>query len=292
MIDPAVVAWLEENAGIALRPDAGRPVAGGCINEGRLAESVDGEPVFLKFNRPDGLPLFEAERSGLELIAESDAIRVPRPYATGVVEGRAVLAMEGLPLTSRGDAASERLMGERVAALHGTPSPEGRFGAAFDNFIGSTPQPNGWMDSWADFYADRRLGHQIRLAERRDRRFPDGEAVVERVREHLSGLSIEPVLLHGDLWGGNAAFLDDGAPVLFDPACYFGDREADVAFTRMFGGFGPGFYEGYRSAFPEPEPIRETIYNLYHLLNHFNLFGGTYGNQAESAMRRILHELR
>lgn len=291
MISTAIVEWLEEEAGITVLPETGHSVSGGCINEAKIVERADGGSVFLKFNRIDRLDLFEAEKACLDLMAKGGAIRVPEPYALGTVDASAVFAIEGLDLRSGGGPGSQEVLAEQLAALHDTLSPNGKFGADFDNFIGATPQPNAWTESWADFYTEHRLDFQFHLASKRGHTFQEAKAVKEAVHVHLSGLEIQPSLLHGDLWGGNVSFLADGTPVLYDPACYFGDREADMAFTRMFGGFGPPFYRRYREQCPEPEPIRETIYNLYHLLNHYNLFGGGYASQAESSIREILRKL-
>lgn len=291
MIFSAIGAWLESETGIAIRPETARPVSGGCIHEAFLVERREGGHVFLKTNTTDHLALFETEKRSLDLLAASGAIRVPVPYAFGLVEGTSVLAMEGLELRSGGGPGSQKRLAAGLAALHDSPSPTGAFGAEFDNFIGATPQANGWMDLWADFFVVRRLEPQFALAAARGRRFPDAVIFLERVHSHLASLTIRPALLHGDLWGGNVAFLADGEPVLYDPACYYGDRETDLAFTRLFGGFGPGFYSRYRMTAPEPEGAREAIYNLYHLLNHDHLFGGGYADQAEAAMRRIRREI-
>jgi len=196
--------------------------------------------------------------------------------------------MEGIPMATGPDKASQRMLGEAIAAVHATTAPNSLFGFDEDNFIGATPQLNKWSDSWADFFTERRLGYQFQLASKNGCTFRDTGELLDKIHSHLAGLDIAPSLLHGDLWGGNASFDSEGAPVIFDPAVYFGDRETDIAFTRMFGGFGPAFHESYREHFPAPEPVRETIYNLYHLLNHYNLFGGSYGDQAARAMLEIL----
>lgn len=291
MITPGIAAWLEEENGIRLRLDTARPVSGGCIHEASLVDCEHGGTVFLKSNRADALPLLTAERRCLDLIDASGAIRVPQPYASGIADGKACLAMEGLELVSGAGANASARMAERLAALHGVRSPNGRFGADFDNFIGATPQSNTPSDSWADFFVGQRLEPQLELAGARGRTFPEAAKLLSVVHSHLASLKIEPSLLHGDLWGGNAAFLPDGEPVLFDPASYYGDRETDLAFTRLFGGFAPTFYRRYRELMPAPEPVRESIYNLYHLLNHDHLFGGGYGEQSATLMREILREI-
>ncbi len=283
--------WLLEEVGIEIVPGSGRSVSGGCIHSARLFERPDGGTIFVKSNQPDALAMFEAERDGLEALAASDSIRVPHPIAVGTTGDKAFFAMEGLEMRSRADAIAQDRMGKAIATLHRTRSAEGRFGFDTDNFIGATPQKNGWSDSWADFFTDQRLGFQFQLAEKKGRTYSDAQLGLKKIRTHLATLPIEPALLHGDLWGGNASFDETGSPVIFDPAVYYGDGETDIAFTRMFGGFGTAFYEAYRRIHPAPEPIRESIYNLYHLLNHFNLFGGGYGNQAERALGEIVRSL-
>lgn len=287
MITPGIVAWLEAETGFRIEPRSARRVTGGCIHEALLMDVKDGGTVFLKSNRAAALPMLAAERRSLEWIAASATIRVPRPYASGTVDGRAFLAMEGLELGSGAKPAASVRMAEGLAALHRVRSPDGRFGADFDNFIGATPQSNTPTDSWADFFVQQRLEPQLTLAAARGRAFSDTARLLSAVHCHLASLKIEPALLHGDLWGGNAGFLPDGEPVVFDPASYFGDPETDLAFTRLFGGFAPAFHHRYRELVPAPEPI----YNLYHLLNHYHLFGGSYAEESALLMREILHEI-
>lgn len=291
MITPGIVAWLEAETGYRLKPRSARPVAGGCIHDAYLVDCEEGGMVFLKSNRADTLPMLEAERRSLECLGASGTIRVPRPYATGIVEERACLAMEGLEVGSCANPTTSARMAERLASLHQVRSPDGRFGAEFDNFIGATPQSNIPSHSWADFFVEQRLEPQLKLAAVRGRVFPGAARLLSAVHSHLASLKIEPALLHGDLWGGNAGFLPDGEPVVFDPASYFGDCETDLAFTRLFGGFAPAFHHRYRELVPTPEPVRHSIYNLYHLLNHYHLFGGGYAEQSAVLMREILSEV-
>ncbi|MEM1442219.1 MAG: fructosamine kinase family protein, partial [Verrucomicrobiota bacterium] len=243
---------------------------------------------FVKQNRRESLPLFKAEKAALELLHSSGTIRVPEPYLTSICGAQSFFAMEGLNLTSSSSSASQKDLGERLAALHEVKAPDNLFGATFDNYIGATPQSNRQHSEWADFFIEERLQPQFRFAEARGKRFAREEELLSEVHSHLATLSVAPSLLHGDLWGGNVGFLDTSEPVLFDPASYYGDRETDLAFTKMFGGFSPAFYEAYRSIHPELEPVREVIYNLYHLLNHFHLFGGGYAMQADSSIDEIL----
>ena len=284
-----ISAWLETALGLKIDPHSAISVSGGCINEALLFEEVEGSgTVFVKINRPDAIEMFEAEERGLELLRNADAIRVPEPFAIGITSGKAVFAMEGIAMSSSGGPGSQERMGEQLAKLHGTGSPNGKFGADFDNHIGATPQSNQWHDCWADFFVEKRLRFQLQLAAKNGKTFSNAESALSQIHRILSDHEISSSLIHGDLWGGNAAFDETGRPVLYDPASYFGDAEADIAFTKMFGGFGPGFYRSYRGQHPAPknENLLHEIYNLYHILNHYNLFGGGYGSQAERILEK------
>jgi fructosamine-3-kinase len=180
-----------------------------------------------------------------------------------------------------------------LAALHRIEG--NRFGWWRGNHIGATPQPNDPSPDWPDFWRQRRLGFQLDLAARqghRGRLQGLGERLLERLPALLDHRP-RPSLLHGDLWGGNLAYDPDGRPVVFDPAVYHGDREADLAMTELFGGFPSRFYAAYQAAWPlDPAyRVRKVLYNLYHVLNHLNLFGGGYLTQAEGMMQRLLAAL-
>ena len=280
---------------------AGKPgaIGGGCINEARelrLVDAQSGEEAryFVKVNKESFLGQFEAEAAGLNELRASEAIRVPRPVCMGQAAGQSFFAMEFIAM-GRGDSSSERLMGERLAMLHRTTAADGQFGWHRDNAIGATPQQNPRSCSWLEFFKLRRLQFQFDLAAQRGRVFQKMDAFLNEVLPAvLASHRCEPSLLHGDLWGGNAGYDMDGNPVIFDPAVYYGDRETDIAFTRMFGGFGAAFYDAYDRAWPLPDghEVRSALYNLYHELNHFNLFGGGYGAQAENTMARLLHDTR
>ncbi|MGB8408842.1 MAG: fructosamine kinase family protein, partial [Gallionella sp.] len=172
----------------------------------------------------------------------------------------------------------------------GAPS---RFGFDHDNFIGTTPQPNGWKNNWIDFWRENRLGFQLRLAAQNGYggQLQDlGVRLLDALPVFFNSYTPQPSLLHGDLWGGNHAYLPDGTPVIFDPATYYGDRECDLAMTELFGGYSAEFYAAYRAAYPPDAgyAVRRDLYNLYHVLNHANLFGGGYARQAEQMMQKLL----
>ena len=165
-----------------------------------------------------------------------------------------------------------------------------QFGWERNNTIGSTPQENDWTTNWAEFFAQHRIGYQLKLAQRRGGNFPERERAIAAVQENLAKRQPQPSLVHGDLWSGNAAVTTSGEPVILDPAIYWGDREVDLAMTELFGGFPAAFYRGYSQVWQLDEGYqqRKTIYNLYHVLNHFNLFGGGYGAQANRMLAQIL----
>lgn len=268
-------------------------VGGGCIN---AAYRVRGESAeyFVKLNQARLLPMFEAEAEGLRAIAATATVRAPTPVCCGVGGGQAFLVMEHLDLRG-GRGACDRLLGERLAAMHRIVQPY--FGWFRDNTIGSTPQPNPRSTDWPAFWAEHRLGLQLRLAAGQGhggRLQRDGERLIEKIPAFFATHRPQPSLLHGDLWAGNYAADAVGQPVIFDPACYYGDREADIAMTELFGGFGGEFYAAYRASFPLDQgyAVRKNLYNLYHILNHLNLFGGGYRGQAESMLARLLAEAR
>ncbi len=273
-------------------PKPARHVAGGCINSA-MTLADDERELFIKLNDASLLEMFEAEAAGLAALGATRTLRVPEPLCTGIAGGQAYLVMEHVPLSgrARGDAAA--LAGRQLAALH--RSTWEQFGWERDNTIGSTPQPNAPSPDWIRFWRERRLGHQLDLARRngyRGRLQDCGTRLLEGLGTLLDHAPV-PSLLHGDLWGGNMGYGPSGEPVIFDPAVYYGDRESDLAMTELFGGFGGDFYSAYREAWPlDPGyPVRKTLYNLYHVLNHLNLFGGGYLAQAEGMIGRLLAEI-
>jgi protein-ribulosamine 3-kinase len=263
------------------------PCGGSALNAAWRLDA-DSERFFVKVNAAARLPMLEAEADALAALARAGALRVPRPVACGAHGGAAFLALEWLDLHGGGHDAA---LGRALAQLHRTTAP--RFGWHRANTIGTTPQDNAWSDDWAAFFRDRRIAPQLALAARNGhggRLQRDGGRLLAAIPSLLAGHAPGPSLLHGDLWSGNAGALAGGEPVVFDPAAYYGDREADLAMTGLFGGFGADFQAAYREAWPLPDgyELRRTLYNLYHVLNHLNLFGGGYLAQAEAMIGRLL----
>jgi len=267
-------------------------IGGGSINEAYRLEGTDGTSYFLKVNASRNYPMLVAETAGLKAISATSTLRVPKPLAEGISGGKCYLVLEYLELSSNGNG---KLLGEQLAALHRSQSNS--FGFTQDNFIGTTPQPNTWKDNWIDFWRDNRLGFQLRLAAQNGygaQLQNPGEKLMDLLPNFFEGYNPQPSLLHGDLWSGNHAFQKDGAPTIFDPAAYYGDRECDIAMTELFGGFSADFYSAYFASYPMDAgyAVRKNLYNLYHILNHANLFGGGYARQSEQMMQRLLAEIR
>lgn len=268
-----------------------RQQGGGCINATSILSdgSLD---YFVKRNDLTSLDLFEAEADGLAALDECGAIRVPKVICSGQTETTSYLVLERLDL--KGGPSNGAQTGRRLAALHRCHGAT--FGWRRDNYIGATPQPNTQSEDWATFWRDHRLGFQLELALKNGhgRRLQPGG---DRLLSSLHGIldhDPSPSLLHGDLWSGNLGYLSDGTPSVFDPAVYFGDREADLAMTELFGGFGGDFYAAYMESWPLAPgyETRKTLYNLYHILNHLNLFGPGYLGQASGMIERLLAQLR
>lgn len=264
-----------------------RSVGGGCINQGYRVS--DGNTTyFVKLNQASTLAMFEAEAAGLRHMQSTGTMRVPVPIGCGIADASAYIVLEWLPL-GRGDDRAWQRMGQQLAAMHQAKVAD-QFGWERHNTIGSTPQINTWTANWTDFWTEHRLGYQFKLAQRRGGHFPQQRQLLESIPHLLVGHTPQPSLVHGDLWSGNAAVTDAGEPVIFDPATYVGDREVDLAMTELFGGFPASFYQGYRQVLPLNEGYqqRKTLYNLYHILNHFNLFGGSYEAQANRMISQLL----
>lgn len=293
--------WDDINAAIEQTtgspPVGARPpqsIAGGSIN--RAVSIGEGDTrYFVKLNdAPGSLGMFEAEAAGLRLLAQPGVLRVPQPICLGMSGTTAYLVLEYIELGRGGTTGDERL-GAGLAAIHRVTRPW--FGWDRDNTIGSTPQINRQTEDWVSFYRNHRLGFQLDLAERNGYAgslTEAGSRLLEKLPALCAGHHPLASLLHGDLWGGNAAFDCEGLPVIYDPAVYFGDRETDLAMTELFGGFGAPFYRAYQTAWPLDVgyELRRDLYQLYHVLNHLNLFGAGYASRARRLIDRLLAAVR
>ncbi len=268
-------------------------IGGGCINQAYcLADEK--QRYFIKLNSAQSLPMFEAEAAGLEEIIQSDTLRVPHPVCWGQNDSTAWLVLEHIQLGNNASTNAADL-GAGLAAMHRTYATH--FGWMRDNTIGDTPQINTQSSDWSLFWRTHRLCYQLNLAKTNGytgKLQSLGEQLLTELDQFFCGFIPQASLLHGDLWSGNYSFDDTGQPVLFDPATYYGDRETDIAMTELFGGFPSNFYSAYRHEYPLDSGynVRKVMYNLYHVLNHLNLFGGSYRNQAEQMMNRLLAEIR
>ncbi len=282
-----IATHISQSIGQPFQLETRRSVSGGCINSG-YAISGSQQTYFVKVNQATQLAMFAAEAAGLDEMLASQTIRVPKPICWGTAADSAYLVLEWLELSHISGSGWEA-MGHKLAALHQTTSRKG-FGWQINNTIGATVQINDWSMDWTEFWAEHRLGYQFKLAAERGGIFPGQNRLLKAIPKLLSGHDPQPALVHGDLWSGNAAVTQAGEPVIFDPATYYGDREVDLAMTELFGGFPADFYRGYNSAFPLDSSYsqRKTLYNLYHILNHFNLFGGSYAAQSNRMIQQIL----
>jgi fructosamine-3-kinase len=288
MIPDAVQTWFIENGNGKII--SSRPVGGGCISNGTRLKTASGTTFFLKTNLNAPTDMFASEAEGLQELRAPGGVPVsggpalPEPF----LWGQDFLLLEDLnPAPRREDYWPE--FGRRLAALHNHTRP--LFGFHHDNYIGRTPQPNPWTESGYDFFAEQRLLFQARLAHRRGLLSREDLGRANRLAARLPDLiPAQPAsLVHGDLWSGNAMTDSQGGPALIDPAAYYGWAEADLAMTALFGAFPEAFYRGYQEVHPLALDYRERfpIYNLYHNLNHLNLFGGGYLGEVTSILRRF-----
>jgi len=249
---------------------------------------------FVKYRDDLSGLVFQREAEGLSLLGKTGAVAVPETYYAGEIPGRkgGMLVLEWIE-TGPSRPTTEESLGRGIAELHRRKSPNGCFGLQYDNYIGLLPQPNGWCETWREFYLHRRLMPMIRLAEERGRLSAERKRRLMQLAGSLERwipASIEPSLLHGDLWHGNWLAGDQGRPYLIDPAVFYGDREYEMAFTELFGGFSSRFYAAYEESYPlSPDyPERRPLYQLYYLLVHLILFGESYGASVDRILVRYV----
>ena len=280
MIPKHVTEWLLiNNHGKVIQS---RSIGGGCINNGSLLETESGKTFFLKTNNQNPPDMFLREAEGLKALVVDGAPRVPRAY----LHGADFLLLEDLQPAPRRDDYWE-MFGRKMAVLHNITVA--KYGFDHDNYCGATPQPNRWTDDGYVFFGEQRLLFQAGLAQKRRLLGEDELSQVQRLVDRLPDLvPWQPAsLLHGDLWTGNAMVDDNGEPAIIDPAAHYGWAEAELAMTTLFGSFPGRFYNAYEEVRPLEQGYsrRFDIYNLYHILNHLNLFGGGYLGQVRSILR-------
>ncbi|MDY6938227.1 MAG: fructosamine kinase family protein [Cyanobacteriota bacterium] len=283
-----IAAQISQTTGEPFEIADSKSVSGGCINRGN-AISDGKRTYFVKLNRASQADMFAAEALGVRQMWETHTIRVPQPICWGTAGDSAYIVLEWLDLNGRGGNQAWEKMGRQLARMH-RQGTRLQFGWDRNNTIGSTPQMNPDTADWAEFFGEHRIGYQLKLAARKGMHFNGSDRLLEKIPELLAGHTPQPSLVHGDLWGGNAGVTATGEPVIFDPATYYGDRETDLAMTELFGGFSAGFYRGYNAEWPLDDGYerRKPLYNLYHVLNHFNLFGGGYAGQAQRTIDRLV----
>jgi protein-ribulosamine 3-kinase len=282
LIPDEVSAWLlEQGHGVVVSEE---PVGGGCINNGARIKTKNGQRFFIKTNLSAPAEMFAREAKGLSALRIAAAVRVPDSHMTG----EDFILLEDLAPAPRSADYWETL-GRQLARLH--KHTDQQFGFNHDNYLGSTPQPNPRTTDGYEFFAEHRLGFQVRLARDNDL-LSRGELLEfeELIGKLADLIPIQPAsLIHGDLWGGNAISDSAGQPALIDPASHYGWAEAELGMTALFGGFAQAFYAAYEAERPLERGWQERldIYNLYHLLNHLNLFGHGYHGQVVSILRRF-----
>lgn len=268
-----------------------KSVSGGDINEAAHISTESGE-YFVKWNAKAPAKMFEVEAQGLKLLASAKALRVPKVIAhqAATKDTPAFLLLEWLK-TGRSKKATAIQLGEGLAKLHQQKAQE--YGLDHANFIGSLHQPNDQTQSWPEFYGEQRIRAQMKIAVKQDKLSTELIKLMERLILKLPDLLPEkpsPALLHGDLWSGNVMTLSGGEPAIIDPAVYYGHREVELAFTELFGGFKPEFYDAYRTSYPLDDHYgqRKALYQLYPLMTHMNLFGGGYMARVETVVRHFV----
>jgi protein-ribulosamine 3-kinase len=271
-----------------------RIVSGGMISQTARIRSEQGD-YLLKWGDHGLHQLFTIEARSLERLAATGTLRIPKVLAFhDADQGEApfnYLLLEWIePPLSRNENTLYEQLGQRLAEMHRASAPA--YGLDFDTYLGVMPQRNAWQTRWSTFFGQQRLGVQAEIARSkghlRGQRAQRLARLIERIDDWLGDHQPPPALLHGDLWHGNLLVDAQGAPVLIDPAIFYGDRECEIAYTGLFGGFPSRFYEAYQATWPLPKGWQERrdLYNLYHLVNHLNHFGERYGAYVDQVLQR------
>lgn len=267
------------------------PIGGGCINEAYCVILDDNQKFFLKANSSQHQNLFQSERLGLQALSSTQGPPVPKVITCATAGQTQFLVMQHIQ-PGRQTPSTMCNFGQQLALMHNELTSD-TAGFSSNNFIGATPQINTPDTDWLRFFAQNRLLFQAQLACTNGRLSSADLDMIQQLAAKLDDYLPRPAkfsLLHGDLWGGNYLIDTNGVVVLIDPAVYYGHPEADLAMTYLFGGFDSDFYAGYNSVNPIPRDFRQRIslYNLYHLLNHLNLFGSSYYQSVISTVKNYL----
>ncbi|MER2493939.1 fructosamine kinase family protein [Catenovulum sediminis] len=261
-------------------------ISGGDISSAYQIMGDNGQSYFVKLNKLSFIENFLCEAANLEKISRTDSLYCPQVITYGSSKNYSFLVLEWLDFTSP-KMQEWHQAGQALAQMH-MGDTQAQFGYEENNYIGKTIQPNPWHNNWSTFFAEQRIGHQLELLNEKGVKIGDIDDIVALVHSHLKPRKPDAMLLHGDLWRGNISFIKS-RPVVYDPACYYGDHETDLAMTELFGKLPREFYQGYEQILPIDTGYnqRKHIYNFYHILNHANLFGGSYIDQC----RLYLHTL-
>lgn len=267
-----------------------RSVSGGSINRAAKLRLSDGSDCFLKWNTTADPDMFVKEERGLKLLASAETgLRIPEVYGMGTIPDGTGFFLQEFVREGKPQPGSPERFGSALAALH--RQHEQQFGLDHDNYIGPLPQSNRRHDEWIDFFIEERIDPQLRMAADAGKITSGTVGRISTLYQRLPDIfpDEQPSLLHGDLWGGNYFYDVNGRATLYDPAVYYGHREIELAFTHLFGGFSRDFYQSYEEAYPLSPGFqdRKDIYNLYPLLVHTNLFGGSYARQVEGIINKM-----
>ena len=266
-------------------------VSGGDINSAYKVSGLNSQQqtlhFFVKINSIKLSNMFQVEYESLLELSQNKLMQIPTPICFGSSHDKAYLILEYIPMNTHGDS---RLMGKALAQMHKITASQ--YGWSNNNFIGSTTQSNQTHSDWLSFWRDERMIPQFEMLYNKGYQSylsPAADKLLLHLETLLANHNPAASLLHGDLWSGNYAYNESGQPVIFDPALYYGDRETDLAMTELFGGFDESFYTSYNEVWPLEKGYkdRKTLYNLYHILNHANLFGTSYLNQAINMLERL-----
>jgi fructosamine-3-kinase len=265
-------------------------VSGGSINQAAKITTADEQEFFLKWNNSAPKDMFAKEQKGLELLAQTDSgLQLPVVIGVGSTDAGTDFILMTFIIEGNPHSDAHVAFGRQLAALHKNTADQ--YGLDHHNYIGKLPQSNTRHQKWADFFINERLQPQLRMAVDGGKLSSAISGNFKKLYKQLPNMLTDepPGLLHGDLWGGNYFFDADGEPAIYDPAVYYGNREIELAFTHLFGGFSTTFYDAYNEAWPLQPSFanRKDIYNLYPLLVHTNLFGGSYARQVENIVQRF-----